>query len=200
VLGLTACVLFVGATFRASRHVWGVVALLGLVAAAGFLFVADWHVPASLERVNVFAGPLASDSLALMIKVLALATGIVLVLLSWNEVPEHQVAEYHACLLIIIAGLALTAAANDLITLFLALEMISIPTYVLLYLPSHDHAAQEAAMKYFLLSVFSSGLTLFGFSYLYGMTGTTNLPSLFSAFSGLPGSRDYRRAVPLLCA
>jgi NADH-quinone oxidoreductase subunit N len=190
VLGLTACLLFVGATFRASRHVWGAVALLGLAAAGVLTAVTDWHYPPELARVAVFSAPLTGDALALMIKVLAVATGILLVLLSWNEVPDAQAAEYHACLLVLIAGMSLTAAANDLVTLFLALELVSIPTYVLLYLPRHDNAAQEAAMKYFLLSVFSSALTLFGFSYLYGMGGTTNLPALYNAFSSFPGTLE----------
>jgi NADH-quinone oxidoreductase subunit N len=79
----------------------------------------------------------------------------------------------------------LTGAANELITLFLALEVISIPTYVLLYLPRYDNAAQEAAMKYFLLSIFSSALLLFGFSYLYGLTGTTNLPAGLAALGNV---------------
>jgi NADH-quinone oxidoreductase subunit N len=190
ILVLTACVLFVGATFRANRHVWGVVALVGLLVAGGLLAAVDYHFPATLERAAAFAGPLIADPLALMIKVLALATGVVLLLLSWNQVPDRYAAEYHGCLLVIIAGMSLTAAANDLITLFLALELISIPTYVVLYLPRHDDAAQEAALKYFLLSVFSSALMLFGFSYLYGIGGTTNLPALFSALNGAPGSRE----------
>src|SRR5262249_24099113 len=63
------------------------------------------------------------------------------------------------------------------------LELISIPTYVILYLPRADGPAQEAAMKYFMLSIFSSGLMLFGFSYLYGLSGTTNLPALADALS-----------------
>jgi NADH-quinone oxidoreductase subunit N len=189
-LGLTACVLFVGATLRANRHLWGAVAVAGLATAAALFALTDWRFSPGLERTAVFAGPLLADDLALMIKLLAIATGVVLVLLSWNEVPDRHAAEYHACLLVIIAGLSLTAAANDLITLFLALELISIPTYVILYLPRHDIPAQEAAMKYFLLSVFSSALSLFGFSYLYGMGGTTNLPALFSAFQGMPGSRE----------
>src|SRR5262249_38471446 len=101
-------------------------------------------------------------------------------------------AEYHGCILVTTAGLCLVGSANDLVTLFLALEMISIPTYVLLYLPRGGAPVQEAAMKYFLLSVFSSGLLLFGFSYLYGMVGTTNLPALAEGLdrtraSGLPG-------------
>src|SRR5262249_41042953 len=69
------------------------------------------------------------------------------------------------------------------------LEMISIPTYVLLYLPRVDTASQEAALKYFLLSVFSSALLLFGFSYLYGLVGTTNIPALVDA---LDRSRQTR--------
>src|SRR5262249_55919056 len=68
----------------------------------------------------------------------------------------------------------------------LALELISIPTYILLYLPRHDDAAQEAAMKYFLLSVFSSALLLFGFSYLYGIAGTTNIPAILHTLNAAP--------------
>jgi len=189
-LGLTACVLFVGATLASNRHLFGGIALVGLIVAGGLALGSDWTYPADRQSAAVFAGPLAADALARMIKVLAVATGIVLVLLSWNNVPDDQAAEYHACLLVIIGGLALTAAANDLIMLFLALELISIPTYVLMYLPRRDSAAQEAAVKYFLLSVFSSALLLFGFSYLYGMGGTTNLPALYSALQGVPGSRE----------
>ena len=84
--------------------------------------------------------------------------------------------------------------ANELVTLFLALELISIPTYVLLYLPRHDNAAQEAAMKYFLLSIFSSALLLFGFSYLYGLGGTTNIPAPGA------GARARRAGRPLPAA
>ena len=71
--------------------------------------------------------------------------------------------------------MSLVGRANDLITLFLALELLSIPTYVLLYLPARTKLNQEAAAKYFLLSVMSSAVLLFGFSYLYGLTGSTNL-------------------------
>src|SRR6202007_586495 len=116
-------------------------------------------------------------------KGIALAGGVVLVLFAWNEVPDRQAAHFHACLLVIIAGLGLTGIANDLVTLFLALEVISIPTYVLLYLPRHDTPAQEAATKYFLLSIFSTALLLFGFSYLYGVVGTTNLPALVESMA-----------------
>jgi NADH-quinone oxidoreductase subunit N len=84
-------------------------------------------------------------------------------------------------LLLIVSGVNLTAAANDLVGLFLALELVSIPTYVLLFLPRRDTPAQEAVTKYFLLSIFSSALVLYGFSYLYGTTGTTNLTAMHNA-------------------
>ena len=108
--------------------------------------------------------------------------------------PEKQAADHHACFLIIIAGVSLVGSANDLITMFLALELISIPTYILLYLPRHDDASQEASIKYFLLSVFSSGILLFGFSYLFGLAGTTNIAGLLQVFYGASGEQDDARS------
>jgi NADH-quinone oxidoreductase subunit N len=182
ILGAVACVLFVGATFRVSRHVWAAVSLLALVA-AGVALGATLPETWQRTRAEVYASPLLFDRLALLVKAIALGAGAVLVLFSWNEVPDRQAGEYYGCLLVIIAGLSLTGLANELVTLFLALELISIPTYVLLYLPRHDSGTQEAALKYFLLSVFSSALLLFGFSYLYGLAGTTNISAILQSFS-----------------
>jgi NADH-quinone oxidoreductase subunit N len=205
VLGVVACVLFLGGTWRAGRNLWGAVALIGLALAGLGVWgsarlaptmearrAAVVQMPDGPEResataaqhATVYAAPVQQTDLALLIKVIALAGGAVLVLFCWHDMPADQAADYHACLLIIVAGMGLTAAANDLITLFLALELVSIPTYIMLYLPRADEAAQEAAMKYFLLSIFSSALLLFGFSYLYGMAGTTNLPALGEALVG----------------
>jgi NADH-quinone oxidoreductase subunit N len=180
VLGVTACILFVGGLFRSDRRLWGAVALLGLVGAG--LALAFTGVTSVDEgdgyQAALFAGPVVLDGLAIFVKVIAIGGGALLVLFSWNEVPDRQAADYHACLLLVLAGLSLTGTANELVTLFVALELISIPTYILLYLPRHDEASQEAALKYFLLSVFSSALLLFGFSYLYGLAGSTNLAVL----------------------
>jgi NADH-quinone oxidoreductase subunit N len=181
VLGVAACVIYLGGTVRAGRNLWGTVSLLSLVGAGVALALTAGAGPTDEGgmKAAAFAGPITHDSLALLVKVIALAGGVVLTLFSWDQVGDRQAADYHACLLLIIAGVGLTGAANDLVTMFLALELISIPTYIILYIPRHDTAAQEAALKYFLLSVFSSALLLFGFSYLYGLVGTTNLPALF---------------------
>jgi NADH-quinone oxidoreductase subunit N len=185
-LGLAACCLFLAATFRADRNLWALVSVLTLVL-AGLVLVLD-PMASRDYGIAVAALSLVADPLAYLIRLIALGGGIVLVLFSWNQLPDRQAAEYYACLLLIVAGLSLTGMANDLVTLFLALELISIPTYVFLYLPRHDSATQEAAVKYFLLSIFSSALLLFGFSYLYGLAGTTilvgtpDLPGILDSF------------------
>lgn len=171
----TACVLFLLSTVRgANRHSAGLVALAGLALAAG-LHQYSASAPVGIRTVT----PLLADGMATFVRLTALATGVLLVVFAWNECDDRRAADYHACLLVAMAGLSLVGSANDLIVLFLALELISIPTYVMLYLPrANDPLAQEAAVKYFLLSVVSSALTLFGFSYLYGVTGTTNLGAM----------------------
>ena len=101
--------------------------------------------------------------------------------LTWAEVIKRSPLEHYGCLLVVIAASPCWSRANDLITLFLALELISIPTYIMLYLPARSRLNQEAAAKYFLLSVMSSAVLLFGFSYLYGLTGSTNITVITEA-------------------
>lgn len=175
ILGVAACLLFLGGTIVHDRRIWGSVALAAL-GLAGVAFVAAGAPPAVST-----AGQLSWDPLAWWFRTVALSGGAVLVLMSWSELSDAHAADYHACLLVAVMGVSLTGAASDLVTLFLALELISIPTYVLLYLPRHDAAAQEAALKYFLLSMFSSALLLFGFSYLYGLASSTNLSAVWKA-------------------
>jgi NADH-quinone oxidoreductase subunit N len=79
-----------------------------------------------------------------------------------------------------------TASANELVLLFLGLELISIPTYVLLFIGRKDRASGEATMKYFYLSILSSALLLYGFSFLYGLSKTT----IIAGTAELPGIRE----------
>lgn len=183
VLVATACVLFLVAPFlqsdapsspRGARHRFGVLSLLALAFAAWL-----WLNGPPLEPPSgTWSGPFRGDQLAWFIRALTLSIGAVLVLISWNQFALGEVGESQACLLLILAGVNLTAAANDLVGLFMALELVSIPTYVLLYLVRPSRAGQEAVVKYFLLSVFSSALVLYGFSFLYGAAGTTNLEAI----------------------
>ena len=166
--------------------------------ADGTLLATSAHVARTQAyELQTYGTPLVFDSLTSLIRWIALGAGILLTLFGWSEVPRRQASDFFACLLVIVAGTSLTAAANDLVVLFLALELVSIPTYVLLYLPRHDDQAQEAAMKYFFISIFSSALMLFGFSYLYGLAGTTNLPALHNALNAVDANKVPVQ-VPLL--
>jgi NADH-quinone oxidoreductase subunit N len=131
----------------------------------------------------VTAAPLVPDAAAAFVRWVALVSALVLVAMAWAETDRTNAAEYYACLLTTAAGASLAGRANDLVTLFLALELLSIPTYILLYLPARTKLNQEAAAKYFLLSVMSSGVLLFGFSYLYGLTGSLNLVVIVDALA-----------------
>lgn len=155
------------------RHRWAWLALIGWGVAAALW----WQSPARI----VAAGPFVLDDLAWEVRGLSLLVGALLTLIQWNQADDARAAECQACLLAIVAGVNLTAAANDLVILFLGLELVSIPTYLFLIMPRRDAPAQEATLKYFLLSIFSSAITLFGISYLYGMTGTTSLTGIYDA-------------------
>jgi NADH-quinone oxidoreductase subunit N len=194
ILVVFACILFLGGTFRPGRQAWGSVAVLGLIAALVALLGLRHYGVGTAEvgrDSGLFAMPFLFDPLANVTRVLALVSGMIFVLLSWHEVPERQAADHHACLLLIVAGTGLVGAANDLIAMFAALELVSIPTYIILYLPRADEAAQEAALKYFLLSVLSSALMLFGFSYLFGLGGTTNIAGILQVlYRYQPGTEE----------
>jgi NADH-quinone oxidoreductase subunit N len=186
VLIAAACIHFLAGPFLVSergdvpaglRHRWGGLALAALLTAAWIWWQ---HGP---EAEPSPLGPFRLDDLAWFVRGLSLAAGAVLLLTGWNQIGDSPSAEHHACLLLIVAGTSLIAAANDLVVVFLALELVSIPTYVFLYLSRHDAAGQEAVIKYFLLSIFSSAVVLFGMSYLYGIAGTTNLAGIYAAVS-----------------
>ncbi|MBN9122523.1 MAG: NADH-quinone oxidoreductase subunit N [Planctomycetes bacterium] len=174
----TACVVFLFGCLYNRRWLWFVVSLLGVVLAGVLAGTIKTQMPPIPS-----AAPLIPDAAAQFVRWVALVGAFVLVFVSWAEVDRTNAAEYYACLLTAAAGVSLVGRANDLITLFLALELLSIPTYILLYLPARTKLNQEAAAKYFLLSVMSSAVMLFGFSYLYGLTGSVNLTVIADALT-----------------
>ena len=158
----------------------------GLVAAGvlAVVFAGDEAAAyAAGDRAKLILSPIDAGPGATFIRWVALGVGMIVLLLTTKEAVREIAADYYACVLVVIAGASLAGRANDLISLYLALELISIPTYVLLYLPSQTRTAQEAAIKYFLLSILASTFLLFGLSYLYGLTATTNLTAMTSTFA-----------------
>lgn len=199
----TVCVMFLTGPFltdasgRAapgSRHRWGFLSLLAI----GF---AAWQWLQSTPAAAT-GGPFQSDGLVWAIRGMTFFFGAVLVLMAWNQVEENVAAECHACLLAMLAGVNITALSNDVVTLFLGLELVSIPTYVLLYIPRRTAGSQEATVKYFLLSIFSSALLLYGLALGYGATGTTSLAELREALVGSTAESSplLLLAVPFIAA
>jgi len=183
VLLVAACLLFLGGSSPARRKVWGTLSILALLVSGICLML----MPQLMERVvgglpTESVGPanlIVTDSLSWLFQWVFLAAGLLFTLMALSEQSDSaSAAEFYGLLLTLIAGLMLVASANELILLFLGLELVSIPTYVLLYLGRRDNAAKEAAVKYFLLSVLSAAILLYGFSFLYGLTGTTNLTGI----------------------
>ncbi len=187
-----ACLLFCHGMLLKVRGLNWTLALFGLLTAAGLAFAihlsfhklpgggftTHWHGAEPLTENLFTIAPILPSNFASIIRWLTLGTGFVLLFLSTKEARSGIAGEYYGCLFVALAGCSLVARANDLVTLFVALEMISIPTYILLYLPQRGPAGQEAAAKYFLLSIFSSAVLLFGLSYLYGLGGSTNITAL----------------------
>ena len=171
-----AVAIFLLGAFLDARSFWNGVALGGLIMAAALWF--------STPLPRTQTGPLLMDPLARFVGWFAIAAGISFAVLTWRHSAPHSSPEYTGSLLLTIAGLMITAVANELVLLFLGLELISIPTYVVLYLGRRDAASQEATAKYFYLGILSSALLLYGFSFLYGTTGSTNLETIRAALAG----------------
>lgn len=177
-----ASAIFVGGAFTRSRAWWALMALISYIAAAASL--ASFGPPWAID--SVASGPVTIDAMSLGLRWLALLMGLVFTLMATRLADPEIASEYFGSLMLVTVGVMLTASANELILLFLGLELISIPTYVLLFLGRRDRASGEATMKYFFLSILSSALLLYGFSFLYGIGKTT----LIAGTAGHPGIRE----------
>ena len=145
--------------------------LAGLVAAGWGL----WRTY-GLDR-TVFAGMVRLDPFSFYFTALIVGATLVSVLLSWDYLKRTDIhrGEYYALVLFAAIGMVLMAQANDLVMIFLGLELMSLSLYVLAGIRTSRFESTEAAMKYFLLGAFASGFLLYGIAFLYGATGSTNL-------------------------
>ncbi len=118
---------------------------------------------------------LAIGSLTLYVRLIVLLVGAVLIMVNWYQSDSEEVGEYLSMILLSMSGVMLLASSNDLILLFFALELVSVPTYVLVALSRKDVRAAEACGKYFFLGALAAAITAYGLSFLYGAAGTTTM-------------------------
>ena len=108
-------------------------------------------------------------------------TSILLVSRYSIEVEEENHVEYISLMLMILLGLFLMASSTNLLMIYLAIELVSIPSYILAGMKKNDRASNEASLKYVIFGSFASGLMLFGLSWLYGISGSTNIVDIHAA-------------------
>jgi NADH-quinone oxidoreductase subunit N len=181
VLVAAALVAYLGGAFLGLRQGW-LVALLGIAAAAG---VAAQPAGAA----SVASGGIVVDGFAAFLRWLVLGLGALISLVQAGDlftaassrgpgVHRGGTCEEAGTFLVLLAGLSLVGVAGDLVILFAALELVSIPTYILLGLKRTDARGQEASLKYFFLSLVASALFLYALVCLYGIGGSTNLATI----------------------
>ncbi len=130
----------------------------------------------------MFGGAYVVDNYALIMKALFLGAAYLTLLLSTNYIEEgdYYQGEYYFLILSSVLGMTVMASARDLITIFVALEMISIPTFMLAGWRKHDARSNEGALKYYLVGVLSSAVMLYGMSIVFGFVGDTRLSEIAS--------------------
>ena len=151
------------------------VSIIGYVAA---MIICIWQFNDSTSHnLNAFGGMIVIDNLGLFFKIISLGTAIIAVLLSTLVIKERGMAlgEYYTILALATLGMMVTSASTDLTTLFVGIELMSISVYILTGFARTDKLSNEAALKYFLLGLFSTAILVYGMAWLYGMTGYTNL-------------------------
>jgi NADH-quinone oxidoreductase subunit N len=146
---------------------WLSIGVLALTAAVSLM---QWDI---VERG--FDGIVVQDNYSLLTNLIFAGAGMMAVLLSIHYLRDRgiQRAEYYPLLLLSISGMTLMASAQDFTVLFIALELLSIPLYVLAGFARPAADSEEAALKYFLLGAFSSAFLIYGIALIYGGSGTT---------------------------
>lgn len=176
VLVTVGVLIYVAGAFFETKTAWSWFALAAVVLAALSL--------ATLSDQRVANPTLQLDPLAHYVRWLVLGMGGLLVLATSRPLSSPGTPEYVGSLVLAIAGTMLVASAANLVLLFLGLELISIPTYILLFLGRRDTTSREATAKYFFLSILASAMVLYGFSFLFGITGSMDLRAVREAGAG----------------
>jgi NADH-quinone oxidoreductase subunit N len=176
-----ACALLLVDLFipKSSKWITAMLAAFGLALTLGFTI-------SQVGRENSgFNGMVALDGFSVYVNALLLVSGLLGVALAYGYVKRMGIerGEYYTLMLFSISGMMLMAQAADLITVFLALELLSLPLYVLSAFARPKASSEESGLKYFLLGAFSSGFVLYGIALVYGATGFTSLSGIVAAAS-----------------
>jgi NADH-quinone oxidoreductase subunit N len=190
-LGMAAILIVIArSTMRKSKFVYNVaflIAGLGVLASIAFTGL-QWAVFRSDGAFTTFGGMIVLDGFSIFIRVVVLIALVLVLVLSFPYLKREEIPgpEYLALLLLSASGMLIMGSANNLITVFLALEILSIALYVLVAIDRRRITSQEAALKYFILGAVASAIFLYGVALTYGATGTTSIPGIAAFLSISP--------------
>jgi NADH-quinone oxidoreductase subunit N len=179
---------------------WGGLAILGITFGLWYFF----NEPAQLQPTDLadslfWGGMIRHDLMTLVFRVMFLSALILVSLISVDVKALHQ-GEYYAMLIMATIGFSLMAAAVDLIMIYVALETASVSSYILAGFLANNKRSTEAGMKYFVYGAFATGVMLYGMSWLYGLTGHTNLYAIGDMLGGVGATSGGEATVILLAA
>ncbi|CAN5250541.1 NADH-quinone oxidoreductase subunit N [soil metagenome] len=151
----------------------------------GGLIVALASGPLVAPRATSFGGFVLVDTFTTFFRAVFIVLAVFAALVAPGYLARRNIppGEYYATILFSTLGSMTIALSNDLITLFVGIELMTIPVYVLAGMQRRDRYSNEAALKYFLLGAFSSALLLYGFVWLYGVTGSTEFAAIAAALA-----------------
>ncbi len=170
------------------KQLVGWLSLIG-IAAAFVVVLTQWNHPEEAFFTAAGNPMVLVDNFSTFLNCLYLITAALSVLLAVGYIKRAHIerGEYYYLLLFSICGMMLMGMSNDLILSFLALELLSIPLYILSGFDRKRPESEESALKYFVLGAFSSGFLVFGIALIYGATGSTALPEISTAIASSGG-------------
>ena len=172
-------VLTIGLTNKGATVFGFIVAMVGVILAIGALLLLPQHAV-------LFGGMLVVSPLITLFKIICLALALFTVVLAYAEKSLPHRGEYLAIVLLATIGLMLLVGSEELLMIFIGLELTGLSLYVMAAFDKADVRSAEAGLKYFLFGSTASAFTLFGLSFIYGMTGTTALAAIAQKLSAGP--------------
>jgi len=138
--------------------------------------------------ISGFGGSVTVDGFAIFVNWIFIIAAVIVAVVSYKylEISGEHHGEYYSLVLFAQCGMYFLATGTDLVTLFIGLELMALCFYVMVGFLRTDKRSNEAAMKYLLLGAFSTGLLVYGFSVMYGLTGSTKLADIANRLSAMP--------------
>jgi NADH-quinone oxidoreductase subunit N len=166
------------------KGITAILSALGLIIGI-FLVYRQTTLPGIRLGITGFNDMVIVDGFSLLVELIFLVTGLVVTALAFDYMRRMKIekGEFYSLMLFSISGMFLLAQINDLITLFLGLELLSIPLYVLAGFARPRLDSEEASLKYFFMGAFSTGFLLYGIALIFGASGTTNIPEIVQHIS-----------------